>query len=208
MTTTATETARRALIVVDVQNDFCEGGALAVAGGAEVAARIAQLLATARRYDHVVATKDFHVEPGEHFAPQGTEPDFATTWPRHCVAGTAGAELHPVLGEDAFEAVFHKGAYTAAYSGFEGHADVAQQADDDLLDTWLVARGVTDVDVVGIATDHCVAATAADAKRAGLRVRVLTDYTAAVGPETAAAALQELRSIGVDVVGGGLGGAA
>lgn len=108
----------RALIVVDVQNDFCEGGSLAVTGGAAVAERISALLAGASSdYAHVVATKDFHIDPGEHFSDT---PDYRLSWPRHCVAGTPGADFHPALDTGPVEAVFTKGEYSAAYSGFEG----------------------------------------------------------------------------------------
>lgn len=199
---TPREPRRTALIVVDVQNDFCEGGALPVAGGRAVAAAVRRLLAGDHGYDHVVATKDLHVDPGTHFASAGTDPDYATTWPRHCVAGSPGADFHPALAPVAstFEAVFHKGARTAAYSGFEGHADPAQDRDDDGLDPWLHLRRVTDVDVVGIATDHCVAATALDARRAGFRTRVLVELTAGVAPDTTRKALDDLRAAGVVVV--------
>jgi nicotinamidase/pyrazinamidase len=163
-----------ALIVVDVQNDFCEGGSLAVAGGAEVARRVAALLAGDHGYYHVVATRDHHIDPGEHFAEQ---PDFVDSWPRHCEVGTRGAELHPQLAETTFEAVFDKGEYAAAYSGFDGST-----ADGQPLADWLRDRGVSDVDVCGIATDYCVKATAADAVDAGFTTTVLLDLTAAVAP--------------------------
>ena len=104
----------RALIVVDVQNDFCEGGSLAVAGGASVASSVSALMGS---YDHVVATKDYHVDPGDHF---GNPPDFVNSWPVHCVVGTGGVEFHPALSTDRIEAVFTKGEHAAAYSGFEG----------------------------------------------------------------------------------------
>jgi nicotinamidase/pyrazinamidase len=183
----------RALIIVDVQNDFCEGGSLAVTGGAAVARAISDRLAGPHGYRHVVATKDFHVDPGEHFSDH---PDFATSWPRHCVADTPGARLHPDLDTTAIEAVFHKGAYEAAYSGFEG-------ADDEHtpLDDWLRARGVDEVDVVGIATDYCVRATAHDAARAGFATRVLLDLTAGVAPESTAEAITALRAAGVEIIG-------
>src|SRR3954453_62627 len=142
-----------ALIVVDVQNDFCEGGSLAVAGGAEVAAAISAHIPTAA-YDHVVATRDHHVDPGTHFAEH---PDFLETWPAHCVVGTGGVELHPALDRGPLEAVFDKGEYAAAYSGFEGSADGVALGD------WPRRRGGADLGVVGIATDHCVRATALDA---------------------------------------------
>src|SRR3954452_971290 len=111
----------RALIIVDVQNDFCEGGSLAVSGGAEVAAAISSYVAGHRRdYDHVVATRDFHLEPGDHFSEH---PDYADSWPPHCVIGTPGADFHPNLDLAPIEAVFSKGERQAAYSGVEGGAE-------------------------------------------------------------------------------------
>ena len=184
----------RALIIVDVQNDFCEGGSLAVAGGADVARAISARLAGPTGYAQVVATKDFHVDPGGHFAEQ---PDYVDTWPKHCVAGTAGADFHPELDTTAVDAVFLKGRHSAAYSGFEGTDDSGTALAD-----WLRGRGVEEVDVVGIATDHCVRATAADAAAAGFRTRVLLDLTAGVAAETTAAAIEEMRAAGVDVTPG------
>jgi nicotinamidase/pyrazinamidase len=181
----------RALIVVDVQNDFCEGGSLAVSGGGEVARAITGLLAR-REYDHVVATADHHIDPGAHFSDQ---PDFLTSWPPHCVAGTPGAQFHPELDVSTVEAVFRKGPYSAAYSGFEGEVDAGTALAD-----WLRARGVDEVDVVGIATDYCVKATAADAAKAGFRTRVLLDYTAGVSADGTANAIAALRDSGVAVV--------
>ena len=183
----------RALIIVDVQNDFCEGGSLAVAGGAAVARAISAHLNGDRGYAHVVATKDFHVDPGRHFSDH---PDYAASWPPHCVAGTTGADYHPDLDTSAVEAVFRKGAHAAAYSGFEGLDD-----DGTPLGDWLRGHGVDEVDVVGIATDYCVHATAADAARAGLRTRVLLDLTAGVAPESTARALADLRAAGVELTG-------
>ena len=107
----------RALIIVDVQNDFCEGGSLAVPGGAAVAAGISAALRSGD-WDHIVATKDYHVDPGAHFS---AHPDFVDSWPAHCVVGTDGASFHPALETSRVEAVFHKGERAAAYSGFEGH---------------------------------------------------------------------------------------
>ncbi len=180
----------RALIVVDTQVDFCEGGSLAVAGGAAVAARIAELLGQGdgHGYDHVVATRDHHIDPGTHFS---TTPDYVDSWPVHCVAGTPGAELHPALAGVSFEAVFDKGEYAAAYSGFEGRSGGVSLAD------WLVDRLVTAVDVCGIATDHCVRATAMDAVRDGFATSVLLDLTAAVSPDRLPIVLEELADAGV-----------
>ena len=181
---------RRALLVVDVQNDFCEGGSLPVAGGAAVAAAISAHI-RAGRYDHVVATRDHHVDPGAHFSDA---PDFVDSWPPHCRAGTPGAAFHPDLDVAAIEAVFDKGSHSAAYSGFEG----AEPGGVDLR-SWLRARGVETVDVVGIATDHCVRATALDAARSGFRTRVLLRLCAGVAPETTASALEQLHDAGVEV---------
>ena len=182
----------RALVIVDVQNDFCEGGSLAVAGGGAVARAISALLADpGHGYQHIVATRDFHVDPGLHFS---VAPDFATTWPPHRRAGSPGADFHPDLDTSVIEEVFHKGAHAAAYSGLEGAA-----GDGQLLDDWLRERGVTAVDVAGIATDYCVKATAADVAGAGFATRLLLDLTAGVAPETTAAAISELSALGVEI---------
>jgi nicotinamidase/pyrazinamidase len=180
----------RALIVVDVQNDFCEGGSLAVVGGAAVAAAVSRHVREGG-YDHVVATRDLHVDPGAHFS---SAPDFVDSWPPHCRAGTAGASFHPDLDVAGIEAVFDKGAHAAAYSGFEG----AEPGGAGLAD-WLAARGVTAVDVVGIATDHCVRATALDAVAAGLDTTVLLDLCAGVAQETTEAAVAAMREAGATV---------
>ena len=182
----------RALIIVDVQNDFCEGGSLAVPGGTAVARSITSLLAGGKHgYDHVVATKDYHVNPGSHFAD---EPDYTRSWPPHCVAGSHGADFHPDLVTEPIEAVFRKGAYTAAYSGFEGIDD-----DGTSLADWLRGHGVDEVDIAGIATDYCVRATAADALANGFRARVLLGLTSGVAPGTTAEAIASLRDSGIEV---------
>ncbi|MHC5902585.1 isochorismatase family protein [Streptomyces sp. S6] len=190
---------RRALIVVDVQNDFCEGGSLAVAGGADVAAAITELIgqAAGTGYRHVVATRDHHIAPGGHFAD---DPDFVHSWPAHCVAGTEGVGFHPnfapAVASGAVDAVFDKGTYSAAYSGFEG-------VDENgvALAEWLRERGVDEVDVVGIATDHCVRATALDSAREGFRTQVLLDLTAGVAKGTTERAIEEMRGAGVELSG-------
>ncbi len=182
----------RALIVVDVQNDFCEGGSLAVPGGSTVAAAIsAELRAAAGRWDHVVATRDHHVDPGPHFS--GT-PDFVDSWPPHCRTGTPGASFHPALDVTPIEAVFDKGAFSAAYSGFEG-----QSPDGIGLRGWLAERGVTEVHVAGIATDYCVRATALDAAAAGFAATVLLDLCAGVAPASTERAVDEMRAAGVTI---------
>ncbi|CAM5381500.1 nicotinamidase OS=Streptomyces alboniger OX=132473 GN=CP975_13130 PE=3 SV=1 [Streptomyces alboniger] len=189
---------RRALIVVDVQNDFCEGGSLAVAGGADVAAAITELIGQAPAcYRHVVATRDHHVDPGAHFSEH---PDYVDSWPPHCVAGTEGVGFHPnfapAVASGAIDAVFDKGAHSAAYSGFEGIDENGVS-----LAEWLRSREITEVDVVGVATDHCVRATAVDAAREGFRTTVLLDLTAGVAAATTEAAVAELRSAGVELTG-------
>ncbi|OBI14804.1 nicotinamidase [Mycobacterium sp. E2462] len=183
----------RALIIVDVQNDFCEGGSVPVPGGAAVAPAINTHLAAAPGYRCVVATQDFHVDPGDHFSDR---PDFSSSWPPHCIAGTPGADFRPDLDTERIDAVFRKGAYGAAYSGFEG----ADERGTPLLD-WLRRRGIDEVDVAGIATDHCVRRTAQDAARAGLRTRVLVDLTAAVAAASAAEALAKMHAEGIELVG-------
>ncbi|MFE7569417.1 isochorismatase family protein [Streptomyces sp. NPDC057539] len=191
----------RALIVVDVQNDFCEGGSVPVAGGSEVAAAVTDLIGRATPgYRYVVATRDHHIDPGDHFATPPAVADFVHTWPVHCVAGTEGVGFHPnfapAVASGAIDAVFDKGAYSAAYSGFEG-------ADENgvTLADWLRSRAVAEVDVVGIAMDHCVRATALDAVREGFVTRVLLDLTAGVKPETTERAMEELREAGAELTG-------
>jgi nicotinamidase/pyrazinamidase len=209
----------RALIIVDVQNDFCEGGSLAVKGGADVAAAISEYVDSHHtQFDHIVATQDWHIAPGEHFSEQ---PDFVDTWPPHCVAGTRGAELHPDLDTEYIEAYFQKGQYTAAYSGFEGvlapedavptgerkpgGASVVEDAeafaaDEDAvgLDDWLQSHDVEDVVIVGLATDYCVMATSLDAVQAGYSVTVIRDLTAGIAPDLDDA-YAELELGGVDL---------
>lgn len=189
----------RALIVVDVQNDFCEGGALPVAGGMQVAHDIAELLQARSRelpgaaaYDVVVATKDHHIDPGGHF---GSPPDCVDSWPAHCVVGTDGEAFHPYLDHEPFDAIFRKGEHQAAYSGFEGKAE-----DGTALASWLRDRAVTEVDVCGLATDHCVRATALDARREGFAARLLTALSAGVAAETTQRAIEEMRGAGVRIV--------
>ncbi|MGU3437744.1 isochorismatase family protein [Actinomycetes bacterium M1A6_2h] len=179
-----------ALIVVDVQNDFCEGGSLAVTGGARVARSITELLRTGA-YSVVAATRDHHIDPGAHFSDT---PDFVDSWPPHCVVGTPGCDFHPALELDTVAEVFSKGEYDAAYSGFEG------QSDDGVgLADWLHERSVDTVHVVGIATDYCVRATALDSAKAGFDTTVLTDYCAAVAPENTPAVLDEFDERGVHI---------
>jgi nicotinamidase/pyrazinamidase len=182
----------RALIIVDVQNDFCEGGSLAVEGGAAVARDVNSLLASPDHgYAHVVATNDYHIDPGSHFSDN---PDYWQSWPVHCVAGSPGAAFHPALDPTRFEAVFRKGTHAAAYSGFEGVDEKGTPLGD-----WLREHDVDQADVVGIATDYCVRATALDAAAAGLRTRVLLGLTVGVDPRTTDEAITAMRAAGVEV---------
>lgn len=184
----------RALIVVDVQNDFCEGGSLAVAGGARVAAEVAALLTgEPEDWDAVAATADWHIDPGSHWSDT---PDFVDSWPVHCQVGSAGADLHPAIAPAlSGVTVFRKGEHAAAYSGFEGRNDEGAQLAD-----WLRDRGIDEVEIVGIATDHCVRATALDARREGFATTVLLDLTAGVAPDSTDRAVLELRAAGVQIV--------
>ena len=189
---------KRALLVVDVQNDFCEGGSLPVMGGAAVAHEISQLLHRwtqkdpgAPEYDVAVATQDHHVDPGAHFSDT---PDFVDSWPPHCRAGSDGFAFHPNLDPQPFNAVFLKGEHAAAYSGFEGRT-----SDGVLLADWLRSHEVTDVDICGIATDYCVRATVLDALTNGFTVTVLSELCAGVAPGTAADAIHEVRAAGASV---------
>lgn len=203
---------RTALIVVDVQNDFCEGGSLAVTGGAAVAGEISEHIEDHHGdYDAIVGTLDWHISPGDHFSEQ---PDHRTSWPVHCVAETEGARSHPELETDRIEAWFRKGEYEAAYSGFEGilapetstplggiEEEVGAEAEEKVgLDEWLRERGIEAVDVVGLATDHCVRATALDAADAGFETRVLLRLTAGVDAGTVAEAIDQLEDASVEVV--------
>ncbi len=184
---------RRALLVVDVQPTFCEGGALPVPGGNATAEAIAAYAAAHRdRYDLVVTTQDWHISPGHHFSDH---PDFVDTWPPHGVAGTDEAELHPALAGLAPDASVKKGQYAAAYSGFEGVDEDGHALADILRD-----EHITDVDVVGIAESHCVRETTLDALNEGLRARVFTDLTVPVTPELGAVARQDMAAAGAELL--------
>ncbi|MHB8457185.1 MAG: isochorismatase family protein [Acidimicrobiales bacterium] len=185
------------LVIVDVQRDFCEGGALAIVGGDAVAHRVAELLATSRaEYAAVVATRDCHVNPGTHFAPPGDAPDYVTSWPVHCVAGSQGAELHPLLEASDIDAVFDKGSESAAYSGFEG-----RDASGATLGSWLAERGLQHLDICGLATDLCVRATVLDACQLGFSVRLLLPLTAGYSARATEEALLTVAEAGAELVG-------
>lgn len=186
-----------ALIVVDMQRDFCEGGSLAVPGGEAAAAGISDLIeAAGDAYEVLVATRDWHVDPGSHFAPEGQEPDWSEVWPVHCVAGSEGADWHPDLRLPERAVVVSKGENTAAFSAFEGRTPDGMD-----LATHLRQAGVDRVDVVGLATSFCVRATALDALREGFVTRVLAPLTADVDPARAVTTFEELRRAGVEIAG-------
>lgn len=202
----------KALIIVDVQNDFCAGGALATDRGAKVAALISEYVEdNHHRYEAVVATQDWHIDPGAHFSDT---PDFVDLWPVHCVANTEGAEIHPNLDTDYIEAYFRKGRYEAAYSGFEGlqapeesvmtgehepGATLDDEGPKTPLADWLDEHEIQDVDIVGIATDYCVLATAKDAVDAGYETRVLIDLTAPVHENKLDEIIAEMEDEGITV---------
>lgn len=185
---------KTALLIVDVQNDFCPGGALGTDGGDEVAQKIAGILRdgpAAHGYSHFLATQDWHIDPGTHFAPEGEEPDFVTSWPRHCVADTEGAALREPIDPADIDALFRKGQYDDGYSGFDGTTDDGQN-----LANYLHANKIDALDVCGIATDFCVRATVLSARGEGFSVRVLRDLCSAVHPAGAEEALAEMEEAG------------
>jgi nicotinamidase/pyrazinamidase len=187
----------KALLVVDVQNDFCEGGSLAVSGGAAVAKKISDYLRSAD-YELVVASRDWHDSDNNnsgHFADAAADPDYKTSWPIHCVANSEGANYHPNLELDLIQAHVFKGQGAHGYSAFEGTTEAG-----GTLAELLKLKGISQLDVVGIATDHCVLASALDAKKLGLTVRVISSLTAGVSAESTERAIDSLIDSGVEVV--------
>lgn len=189
----------KALFIVDVQNDFCEGGSLAVNGGAAVAAGITKLLETSgSNYDYVIASRDWHDgdnDNGGHFAHAGEAPDFVNSWPVHCVSGTHGAEYHPNLNQAAIDYHIEKGQGRPSYSLFEGAT-----RDGRTVPELLSQLGINEVEVTGLATDYCVLASALEAKKAGMKVSVIGHLVAGVAPETSAAAISKLQSAGCEII--------
>ncbi|MDN6605972.1 isochorismatase family protein [Brevibacterium sp.] len=186
----------KALIIVDIQNDFTEGGALGVDGGDTVAAEVTRYLgASAGDYDAIIASRDWHdadSDNGGHFSPT---PDFVDSWPVHCVADTEGAEYDPLLSTEAITHHVRKGQGTPDYSAFQGTTEEGQ-----LLSDLLTSLTITEVDVVGIATDHCVCATVLDALKGGWSVRVRQDLIAGVGKDSSTVALAEMDAAGATIV--------
>ncbi len=189
----------RALLIVDVQNDFVEGGSLGVVGGRSVASRISDHLAAhADDYALVIASRDWHdagSNNGGHLHAPGTEPNFATTWPAHCVSTESGSDYAPELATERITHHVRKGMGVPAYSAFEGSLD-----DGRALTDLLHEEGVTDLDVVGIATDYCVRSSVLDARRNGFGVRVLDGLHVGVAPDTSEAALAEMAGAGAESV--------
>lgn len=187
----------KALLVVDCQCDFCEGGSLPVTGGAAVTSKVADYIAAhGGEYEAIIATRDWHVHPGDHFA---AHPDFVESWPVHCVADSPGARFAPGLDADGtfthlLSAVVSKGMDAAAYSGFEGVTD-----DDRTLRQVLDSLDLSSVDVAGIATDYCVRATALDAVSSGFVTTVLLPLTAGVAPDTTRQAITDMEQAGVRI---------
>ncbi|MCI5826266.1 MAG: isochorismatase family protein [Arcanobacterium sp.] len=181
----------RALIIVDVQPTFCEGGALGVVGGNAVAEKIADFVTNnASEYAFIVTTQDWHIKPGKHFSDH---PDFVDTWPAHGVADTPEAELHEEIASLPIDASVKKGQYAAAYSGFEGVDENGESLEQLLRD-----HDIDALDVVGIAESHCVKDTAIDGVRKGWPVRVFSDLTVPVSEELGEEARREMDEAGVD----------
>ncbi len=186
------ERINRALLVVDVQNDFCEGGSLAVEGGVAVAQRITQHMRhSSAFYDLIVASKDYHIRPQGHFS---RHPDFVTSWPVHCVAGTLGSHFHPALDHSFFDEVVFKGEYDAAYSMFEGKTESGEA-----LIQLLERKEIEVVEICGIATDYCVLQSGISSLEYGFPTTIFIDLVAGVSPEGSADALEELQSRGVNL---------
>ncbi|MCF8528850.1 MAG: isochorismatase family protein [Aquiluna sp.] len=188
----------KAILIIDVQNDFCEGGALACQGGAQVAKKISEYLSSnSNKYDFVIASRDWHTpnsENGGHFPANGIDPDFVTTWPLHCIAGEEGAEYHANLDTSLIDIHIKKGQGEHGYSIFEGTTDSGETF-PELLER----LKITTVDVVGIATDYCVRASSLDARKTGLEVRVITSLTAGVAASSTEAAIDEMVDAGISV---------
>lgn len=189
----------KALLIVDVQNDFCEGGSLACTGGAAVASAISEHLAShGDDYSLVLASRDWHDagnDNGGHFASAGTSPDFVNNWPVHCVSGSHGAEYHENLDTSDIDVHLYKGMGKPSYSAFEG----VTESGHGILEI-LSEYNITELDVVGIATDYCVQASAIDAAKSGLVVSVLQDLCVGVASASSEAALVTMASNGCKIL--------
>lgn len=188
----------RALLVIDVQNDFCEGGALACQGGASVAAKISSFIReNSSRYELVVASRDWHTPNDSndgHFPAEGNLPDYISTWPLHCIQGTEGAEYHPNLDTNLIDVHIKKGQSSNGYSIFDGVTEEGESFAEVLR-----SHSISELEVVGIATDYCVRASALDSVKQGFKVRVISSLTAGVSEASTERAIAEMLDAGVDV---------
>ncbi|MEI6622623.1 MAG: isochorismatase family protein [Actinomycetes bacterium] len=193
-------TTQSALIIVDIQLDFCEGGALPVAGGHAVAERIADYVRSHHdQFALVITTRDWHQgdnDNGGHFAEPGTLPNYRTTWPVHCVQDTDGARYAPAIAaiSDLIDAEILNGQGEPGYSGFSG-----ANTDERTLDQVLTDTHITEVAMAGLATDFSVRATAVDAIGRGYRSVVLLDLCEGISDAGVLAAIKELLDAGVVV---------
>ncbi|SMX68876.1 nicotinamidase/pyrazinamidase [Brevibacterium aurantiacum] len=185
----------KALLIVDIQNDFTEGGALGVNGGDRVAEEVTRYVDThADEYDAIIASRDWHDADSDNGGHFSQDPDFVDTWPVHCVADTEGAAYDPLLSVDAITDHVRKGQGTPDYSAFQGTTEAGEHLGD-----LLTRLTIAEVDVVGIATDHCVRATVLDALKGGWSVHVLQDLIAGVGPDSSTVALSEMDAAGATI---------
>lgn len=187
---------RNALLAVDLQSDFVQGGSLPVPNGLQVAAQVARHIRHFKtEYQFVVASRDYHEDPQNHFS---ASPDYTNTWPPHCVIGTPGAAFVPpiqnLVREKLIQAVVSKGRHEAAYSAFEG----VDARGHYLLDV-LREQRIDHIDVCGIATDYCVRASALDARKNAFQVRILVNLCAAVTEATGLQAIEEMKAAGCQV---------
>lgn len=184
---------QHALLVIDVQNDFTEGGSLAVKGGNVTATAIADYVRGRRgHYSLVIASRDWHSSTGDNGGHFAAKPDRVSTWPPHCVQGTTGAAYNPAIETSLIDVQIYKGDGVPAYSAFEG-----QTPGGATLDAVLAKAGVSHIDIVGIATDHCVRATALDGLKAGYAVTVLSNLCVGVSPDSSIAAIREMADAGI-----------
>ncbi len=194
-----------ALIVVDMQNDFCEGGALAVPGAGAIVPLVNRLIG---RHDHVILTQDWHPPGHASFASTrpGAEPfttaafsyGIQTLWPDHCVQGTAGADFHPHLQATKAQMIVRKGYHAGidSYSAFRENDRMTRTG----LDGYLKARGFTKLTICGLALDYCVAWTAIDGRQAGFDIAVVVEATAAIDLDgSRRRMLTEMRQGGINL---------
>jgi len=178
-----TETIKRALLIVDVQNDFVEGGSLAVAGGLNIASKISDFLnQKGFSYDYILTSQDWHIDPGKHFE----------LWPKHCEAESFGAKIVENLAKtlQKFEVIaLKKGQYSDGYSALEGVDELNRDGVQIIQDL-----SIDSIDLTGIALDYCVKASALDAKKYVPKVKVLKDLTVGIAPDSIEKTLEEFKN--------------